>query len=223
MLSLSKIAALAAVTFTVSVVEGYSPVPKNHQLDPTSITKMPTKRIVVKKFVPTKDPATTVADTKVSAIGKMASFVNGSQKVHQLFLTAIISIELALHACSFSFVHEITKMVNIYFDTMLFSYLSWKKRGRKDHKFYTFFAIEHIVFLFMKFTVPSLYLQIFETKSKIPGLYYTATLVECAAYIKVLVEFVMSAIVRSFLGRGIRNALKTPLAGNSIANAWSIQ
>jgi hypothetical protein len=39
--------------------------------------------------------------------------------------------------------------------------------------------VEYIVFLVTKFTVPSLYIQIFDTQERIPLLYYTATAAEC--------------------------------------------
>jgi len=122
----------------------------------------------------------------------------------ELALFVYVGIELTLHVCAFFFVNEATKLFNIYFDTILFSYLSWTKKGETDQKLYTFFAIQHLFFLFVKFVSPSLYLQIFETKHMIPVLYYMATLFECVAYVNMMIQMAMRNIP-TILTRVVKN------------------
>lgn len=106
----------------------------------------------------------------------------------KLLIALYLSAELTLHGVAFFTVNELTKNINIYFDTILFSYLSLsrKRHGKRDYKLYSLLALEHILFLVIKVINPSIYLEIFVTKQTIPFLYYAATFVECAAYMKVL-------------------------------------
>ena len=107
----------------------------------------------------------------------------------KLLVTLYVSAELILHGLAFVTVNDLTKNYNIFFDTVLFSYLSLSRKrcGKQDYKLYSLFALEHIIFLAIKVVSPSLYLEIFATKETIPLLYNTATFVECVAYSKVLV------------------------------------
>jgi len=107
----------------------------------------------------------------------------------KILLAFYVSVELILHGLAFFTVNDMTKNYNIFFDTILFSYLSLSRKrcGKHDYNLYSLLALEHIIFLAIKVVSPSLYLVIFVTKDTMPLLYNTATFVECVAYSKVLV------------------------------------
>ena len=167
-------------------------------VSPTDANASPVRKILVNNFVPRKQIVTgkeaaatnLVMETNLSP-RKMVAKKSITAATAELALFVYVGIELTLHGCAFFVVHEATKLFNIYFDTMLFSYLSRTKHGETDQKLYTFFATQHLFFLAVKFIAPSLYLQIFETKRTIPVLYYMATLFECVAYIKILIQVAM--------------------------------
>ena len=170
-------------------------------VSPIDADTSPVRKILVQNFVSQKQLVAgkeTAATSLVTETNRSPRKIVGRKSITtaaaELALFVYVGIELTLHGCAFFFVHEATKLFNIYFDTMLFSYLSWTKKGETDQKLYTFFAIQHLFFLAVKFVSPSLYLLIFETKHMIPALYYMATFFECVAYVNVLIQVAMRNI-----------------------------